>query len=97
MSKKEGYSRKGLFGEIKHYDASGHKIGESRPKLFSGWNNYDAYGNKTGESYNKLLGGLNLHQENSRWLVCFLRLAVKLTCAMLFAMLSVWVGVLPFP
>ena len=31
----------GIFGEINHYDASGHKIGESRPKLFSGWNNYD--------------------------------------------------------
>ena len=26
MSKKEGYSRKGLFGEIKHYDANGRKI-----------------------------------------------------------------------
>lgn len=25
MSKKEGYSRKGLFGEIKHYDANGRK------------------------------------------------------------------------
>ena len=31
MSKKEGYSRKGLFGEIKHYDANGRKVGESRP------------------------------------------------------------------
>ena len=31
MSKKEGYSRKGLFGEIKHYDANGRKIGERRP------------------------------------------------------------------
>lgn len=26
MSKKEGYSRKGLFGEIKHYDANGRKV-----------------------------------------------------------------------
>ena len=25
MSKKEGYSRKGLFGEIKYYDANGRK------------------------------------------------------------------------
>lgn len=28
MSRKEGYSRKGLFGEIKHYDANGRKVGE---------------------------------------------------------------------
>lgn len=34
MSKKEGYSRKGLFGEIKHYDANGRKVGESRPNIF---------------------------------------------------------------
>ena len=33
MSKKEGYSRKGLFGEIKHYDANGRKVGESRPNI----------------------------------------------------------------
>lgn len=33
MSKKEGYSRKGLFGEIKHYDANGRKVGESRPGI----------------------------------------------------------------
>lgn len=29
MSKKEGYSRRGFFGEIKHYDANGRKIGEA--------------------------------------------------------------------
>ena len=28
--KKEGYSRKGFFGEIIHYDANGNKIGESQ-------------------------------------------------------------------
>lgn len=33
---KEGYSREGIFGEIKHYDAKGHKIGESRSKLLGG-------------------------------------------------------------
>lgn len=32
MSKK-GYSRPGLFGTMKHYDADGNFIGESRP----GW------------------------------------------------------------
>lgn len=42
MSKKEGYSRRGFFGEIKHYDANGRKIGESRPGFFGGMNNYDA-------------------------------------------------------
>lgn len=37
MSKKEGYSRKGLFGEIKHYDANGRKVGESRPNILGGY------------------------------------------------------------
>ena len=41
MSKKEGYSRKGIFGNINHYDANGRKIGESRPGLFGDWNHYD--------------------------------------------------------
>ena len=41
MSKKEGYSRKGLFGEIKHYDANGRKVGESRPNILGGYSNYD--------------------------------------------------------
>ena len=36
MSRKEGYSRKGLFGEIKHYDANGRKVGESRPNILGG-------------------------------------------------------------
>ena len=31
MSKK-GYSRPGLFGTMKHYDADGNFIGESRPQ-----------------------------------------------------------------
>ena len=28
---KDGYSRKGFFGETIHYDGNGKKIGESRP------------------------------------------------------------------
>ena len=40
--KKEGYSRPGLFGTMKHYDANGNKIGESTPGFFGGMNNYDA-------------------------------------------------------
>ncbi len=39
MSRKEGYSRKGLFGEIKHYDANGRKVGESRPNILGGYSN----------------------------------------------------------
>lgn len=44
MSKKDGYSRPGLFGSINHYDSKGHKIGESRPGFFGGYNDYDAKG-----------------------------------------------------
>ena len=50
MSKKEGYSRRGFFGDIIHYDANGHKVGESRPGLFGGMNNYDAKGHKVGHT-----------------------------------------------
>ena len=58
MSKKEGYSRRGFFGEIKHYDANGRKIGESRPGFFGGMNNYDANGHKIGERYGKADGNV---------------------------------------
>lgn len=40
--KKEGYSRPGLFGTMKNYDANGNKIGESRLGFFGSMNNYDA-------------------------------------------------------
>ena len=50
MAKKEGYSRKGFFGTINHYDSNGRKIGESRPSFWGGMNNYDTKGNKIGES-----------------------------------------------
>ena len=42
MSKKDGYSRPGLFGSINHYDSKGHKLGESRPGFFGGMNHYDS-------------------------------------------------------
>ena len=58
MSKKEGYSRKGLFGNINHYDSSGRKIGESRPGLFGGMNNFDVNGHKTGSSCPGIFGGV---------------------------------------
>lgn len=41
MSKKEGYSRPGLFGGINHYDANGHKTGHSSKGIFGDWNHYD--------------------------------------------------------
>lgn len=34
---KSGYSRRGLFGIINHYDSHGHKTGESRPGLFGSY------------------------------------------------------------
>ena len=40
----------GLFGDMKHYDKSGHKTGESRWNLFGGLNHYDQNGKKTGHS-----------------------------------------------
>lgn len=43
---KKGYSSRGLFGNINHYDEHGKKIGESRPGLFGGYTNYDANGKK---------------------------------------------------
>ena len=36
---KDGYSRKGWFGDIIHYDSKGNKVGESRPGVFGGYNN----------------------------------------------------------
>lgn len=33
---KDGYSRKGFFGETIHYDGNGKKIGESRPGFWGG-------------------------------------------------------------
>ena len=57
MSKK-GYSRPGLFGTMKHYDADGNFIGESRPGWLGSMENYDANGNKTGESRPGWLGSM---------------------------------------
>ena len=48
--KKKGYSERGLFGQINHYDAHGKKIGVSRPGFLGGMNHYDSKGRKTGYS-----------------------------------------------
>jgi len=65
MSKK-GYSQRGLFGDINHYDANGKKIGESRPGLFGGYTNYDANGKKTGHSDPGFFGGYNHYDNNGK-------------------------------
>lgn len=62
MSKK-GYSQRGLFGNINHYDEHGKKTGESRPGMFGGYTNYDANGKKVGHSDPGLFGGYN-HYDN---------------------------------
>lgn len=62
MSKK-GYSRKGFFGEIHHYDSNGHKTGTSKPSILGGYTNYDAKGHKTGHSNPSFFGGYN-HYDN---------------------------------
>ena len=38
---KKGYSRRGFFGSMKHYDNKGKKQGHSEPGLFGGFNHYD--------------------------------------------------------
>lgn len=44
ISKKEGDSRRGFFGEIIHYDAKGHKVGHSDVGFLGGINHYDELG-----------------------------------------------------
>ena len=41
MSKKDGYSRLGLFGGMTHYDNKGHKTGHSNRGIFGDWKHYD--------------------------------------------------------
>ena len=38
---KNGYSRKGFWGETIHYDKDGNKIGESRKNFWGGYNHYE--------------------------------------------------------
>ena len=61
---KNGYSRKGAFGQINHYDENGHKVGESWPSLFGGMNEYDENGKKVGYSTQGLFGGYNHYDES---------------------------------
>ena len=61
---KQGYSRKGFWGQTIHYDANGNKIGESRPNFWGGYDHYDTSGNKTGSSQQGFWGQMN-HYDNS--------------------------------
>ena len=54
----DGYSQRGFFGEIIHFDSDGNKIGESRPNLFGGYTNYDSEDNEAGHSEHGLFGEL---------------------------------------
>ena len=38
---KKGYSTRGFFGTVNHYDAKGKKVGSSSPGFFGGWNHYE--------------------------------------------------------
>ena len=59
----KGYSRRGLFGKINHYDEHGKKIGKSEPGFFGGYTNYDNKGKKVGHSDPGFLGGYT-HYDN---------------------------------
>jgi hypothetical protein len=61
---KDGYSRKGYFGETIHYDKKGRKIGESRPNFLGGVDHFDASGKKTGHSQKDFLGNVNHYDKN---------------------------------
>lgn len=60
----KGYSRKGFFGTIHHYDEHGRKTGHSTPGFFGSYTNYDEHGRKTGHSSPGFFGSYN-HYDNS--------------------------------
>lgn len=62
----KGYSRRGMFGDIHHYDEKGRKVGTSRPGLFGGYTNYDVKGKRTGHSTPGLFGAYNHYDKNGR-------------------------------
>lgn len=62
-SKKQGYDRRNMFGDVIHYDSKGNKTGESRLNAFGDYVNYDAKGNKTGTSRKDVFGGGFTHYD----------------------------------
>ena len=65
MSRK-GYSRRGLFGEIYHYDENGNRCGTSRPGFFGSYTNYDESGRMTGHSRPGLFGGYTHYDKSGK-------------------------------
>ena len=61
---KKGYSAKGFFGQINHYDEDGNKIGESTRGFWGQANHYDTEGNKVGESTRGFMGQVNHYDVN---------------------------------
>ena len=62
----KGYSRKGLFGTVHHYDEHGNKVGRSEPGFFGSYNHYDKHGNKTGHSDPGFFGSYNHYDKHGR-------------------------------
>ena len=62
----KGYSRKGAFGTIHHYDEHGNKVGRSDPSFFGSYNHYDKHGNKTGHSDPGFFGSYNHYDKYGR-------------------------------
>lgn len=63
---KGGYDRKGLFGDIIHYDENGKKIGISKKGLFGNYREYDADGNKIGSSFHGPFGHTTRYDNNGK-------------------------------
>ncbi|MBR6229150.1 MAG: hypothetical protein IKQ97_05385 [Eubacterium sp.] len=53
---KKGYDRRGLFGDIIHYDEHGKKIGVSKRGFFGSYTDYDASGKKIGRTQEGFFG-----------------------------------------
>jgi len=62
---KNGYSRKGFFGETIHYDNNGNKTGHSQQGFWGQTNHYDSNGHKVGESTRSFWGGTNHYGSGS--------------------------------
>ena len=72
MSKKDGYSRPGLFGSINHYDSKGHKIGESRPGFFGGYNDYAGSKRPAGQLNKIFQSSIGLNTQRGFFLCLFI-------------------------
>ncbi len=62
-SRKQGYDRQDIFGDVHHYDAKGRETGVSRKDFFGDYVNFDAKGRKTGTSVKDPLTGSFTHYD----------------------------------